>query len=135
MVIKKEREKQGKEWKQQHASELEQTEIPPKNEKKWNPIIAWQDYEDANHHKRAILEVLMPSGVENYKVVPNTRGNGVVFSVELPSFVLNSTRLLSTIYSDIPSYHPMLLGLEKGIKELKESTLEMDGCWYSAEIF
>ena len=65
---KKERGKQGKELQQHHASELEWTEIHLRNERKWNPIIAWQDYEDANHCKREILEVWcqIPKEMELY---------------------------------------------------------------------
>ena len=63
----------------------------------WYPVAAWEDYEDSSHRKRAIVIVLLSSGVDSYKVIPD----GTLFSLKLP-FVLDSSRVLGAIYQDIP---------------------------------
>ena len=68
----------------------------------WYPVAAWEDYEDSSHRKRAIVIVLLPSGVDSYKVIPDGNRDGILFSVKLPSFVMDSSRVLGAIYQDIP---------------------------------
>ena len=104
------------------------------NKEMWQPIVVWEDYEDEMHRKRAIVMIVLPAGVDQYKMIPDTKGKGVIISVQVPTFVMDSTRVLGSIYSDLPSYHPKMIALEKGIKELKENSLETDGCWKKSTI-
>ena len=125
-----------KEWNKKRKEPEESLEESGdfENKEMWQPIVVWEDYEDEMHRKRAIVMIVLPAGVDQYKMIPDTKGKGVIVSVRVPTFVMDSTRVLGSIYSDLPSYHPKMIALEKGIKELKENSLETDGCWKKSTI-
>ena len=125
-----------KEWNKKRKEPEESLEESGdfENKEMWQPIVVWEDYEDEMHRKRAIVMIVLPAGVDQYKMIPDTKGKGVIVSVRVLTFVMDSTRVLGSIYSDLPSYHPKMIALEKGIKELKENSLETDGCWKKSTI-